>query len=157
VVTHALDLPLATLATLPRRELTADFHCVAGWSATDLGWEGAGQSVARPVPLPPGELHVLGHVPAEGEFTEGGACQVGADESEFFLGPALNRSCRPGGVDAGAQLRASWRRASARTKGSTPLSWLKSTVALNASVAVLATGAELPVARSQQARIRHLR
>ncbi len=33
-------LPLAALATLPRRELTADFHCVAGWSATNLQWEG---------------------------------------------------------------------------------------------------------------------
>jgi DMSO/TMAO reductase YedYZ molybdopterin-dependent catalytic subunit len=33
-------LPLSTLATLPRRELTADFHCVAGWSTTDLHWEG---------------------------------------------------------------------------------------------------------------------
>ncbi|MBA2765190.1 MAG: molybdopterin-dependent oxidoreductase [Thermoleophilaceae bacterium] len=33
-------LPLTALATLPRRELTADFHCVAGWSATNLHWEG---------------------------------------------------------------------------------------------------------------------
>jgi DMSO/TMAO reductase YedYZ molybdopterin-dependent catalytic subunit len=33
-------VPLATLATLPRRTLTADFHCVAGWSATNLRWEG---------------------------------------------------------------------------------------------------------------------
>jgi len=33
-------VPLTDLATLPRRELTADFHCVAGWSATDLHWEG---------------------------------------------------------------------------------------------------------------------
>jgi DMSO/TMAO reductase YedYZ molybdopterin-dependent catalytic subunit len=33
-------LPLPELATLPRRELTADFHCVAGWSATNLQWEG---------------------------------------------------------------------------------------------------------------------
>ena len=33
-------MPLARLATLPRRELTADFHCVAGWSATGLHWEG---------------------------------------------------------------------------------------------------------------------
>jgi DMSO/TMAO reductase YedYZ molybdopterin-dependent catalytic subunit len=39
-VTEAFDVPLATLATLPRRELTTDFHCVAGWSATDLRWEG---------------------------------------------------------------------------------------------------------------------
>jgi DMSO/TMAO reductase YedYZ molybdopterin-dependent catalytic subunit len=40
VVTEAFDVPLATLAALPRQELTADFHCVAGWSATDLRWEG---------------------------------------------------------------------------------------------------------------------
>lgn len=39
-VTEDFDVPLATLATLPRRELDADFHCVAGWSATDLRWEG---------------------------------------------------------------------------------------------------------------------
>jgi len=39
-VTDAFDVPLATLATLPRQELTADLHCVAGWSATDLRWEG---------------------------------------------------------------------------------------------------------------------
>ncbi len=39
-VAKPFALPLATLATLPRRELTADFHCVAGWSATNLHWEG---------------------------------------------------------------------------------------------------------------------
>ncbi|MGI8723140.1 MAG: molybdopterin-dependent oxidoreductase [Geodermatophilaceae bacterium] len=39
-VTEAFDVPLGTLATLPRRELMADFHCVAGWSSTDLRWEG---------------------------------------------------------------------------------------------------------------------
>src|SRR5881396_2039183 len=39
-VGKSFALPLAELATLPRRELTADFHCVAGWSATDLHWEG---------------------------------------------------------------------------------------------------------------------
>lgn len=39
-VTHPFDLPLAALATLPRREITADFHCVAGWSVTNLHWEG---------------------------------------------------------------------------------------------------------------------
>jgi len=33
-------LALAELAALPRRELIADFHCVAGWSATNLDWEG---------------------------------------------------------------------------------------------------------------------
>jgi DMSO/TMAO reductase YedYZ molybdopterin-dependent catalytic subunit len=39
-VTEPFDVPLATLAALPRQELTADFHCVAGWSATDRRWEG---------------------------------------------------------------------------------------------------------------------
>lgn len=40
VVTEAFDVPLSSLATLPRRELVADLHCVAGWSATNLRWEG---------------------------------------------------------------------------------------------------------------------
>jgi DMSO/TMAO reductase YedYZ molybdopterin-dependent catalytic subunit len=39
-VAKSFALPLAELAALPRRELTADFHCVAGWSATNLHWEG---------------------------------------------------------------------------------------------------------------------
>lgn len=39
-VAKSFALPLAELATLPRRELTADLHCVAGWSATGLHWEG---------------------------------------------------------------------------------------------------------------------
>lgn len=47
-VTKAFEVPIAKLATLPRQELTADFHCVAGWSATDLRWEGVSfQSVYR--------------------------------------------------------------------------------------------------------------
>ncbi|QLE70811.1 reductase [Streptomyces rectiverticillatus] len=41
VLTEALTLSVADLAELPRRELGADFHCVAGWSATGLLWEGA--------------------------------------------------------------------------------------------------------------------
>lgn len=39
-VTQPVTVRLADLAALPRRELTADFHCVAGWSATGLRWEG---------------------------------------------------------------------------------------------------------------------
>jgi DMSO/TMAO reductase YedYZ molybdopterin-dependent catalytic subunit len=39
-VTEPLTLPLPELRTLPRREVAADFHCVAGWSATGLRWEG---------------------------------------------------------------------------------------------------------------------
>jgi DMSO/TMAO reductase YedYZ molybdopterin-dependent catalytic subunit len=39
-VAEPLDLPLTELASLPRHTLDADFHCVAGWSATGLRWEG---------------------------------------------------------------------------------------------------------------------
>ena len=39
-VVQPTSVPVAKLATLPRRELTADLHCVAGWSATGLRWEG---------------------------------------------------------------------------------------------------------------------
>ncbi|MDQ3094899.1 MAG: molybdopterin-dependent oxidoreductase [Actinomycetota bacterium] len=39
-VIEPFDVPLADLAMLPRRELAADFHCVAGWSTTNLRWEG---------------------------------------------------------------------------------------------------------------------
>ena len=39
-VAKPFAVPVADLATLPRREMTADLHCVAGWSATDLRWEG---------------------------------------------------------------------------------------------------------------------
>jgi DMSO/TMAO reductase YedYZ molybdopterin-dependent catalytic subunit len=57
-VAEAFDLPVTTLASLPRRELTADFHCVAGWTATGVRWEGvpfAGfyRAVIAPA-LPPG-------------------------------------------------------------------------------------------------------
>ncbi|WP_053225703.1 molybdopterin-dependent oxidoreductase [Solirubrobacter soli] len=31
---------ISDLASLPRRTLVADFHCVAGWSARGLRWEG---------------------------------------------------------------------------------------------------------------------
>jgi DMSO/TMAO reductase YedYZ molybdopterin-dependent catalytic subunit len=39
-VAKPFSMPLSDLAALPRRELTADFHCVAGWSATNLRWRG---------------------------------------------------------------------------------------------------------------------
>lgn len=37
---ESFAVPLTTLRTLPRREVTADFHCVTGWSAANLRWEG---------------------------------------------------------------------------------------------------------------------
>src|SRR5687767_13614003 len=39
-VTAPFEVALASLDELPQREVHADFHCVAGWTATDLRWEG---------------------------------------------------------------------------------------------------------------------
>ena len=39
-MTETFAVPVADLATLPRRRLDADFHCVSGWTAVDLHWEG---------------------------------------------------------------------------------------------------------------------
>ena len=64
-VTEAFDVPLATLATLPRRELIAHFHCVAGWSATNLRWEGVSfetlyRTIIEPALVPGTEVtHVV--------------------------------------------------------------------------------------------------
>jgi DMSO/TMAO reductase YedYZ molybdopterin-dependent catalytic subunit len=56
-LTERFTLPLTRLSTLPRREVAADFHCVAGWSATDLRWEGVAfetvyRTVVEPALLP---------------------------------------------------------------------------------------------------------
>jgi DMSO/TMAO reductase YedYZ molybdopterin-dependent catalytic subunit len=64
-VTQPVDVPLATLASLPRRALTADFHCVSGWSATDLCWDGVPfdafyRTIVEPVLAPGVEItHVV--------------------------------------------------------------------------------------------------
>lgn len=39
-LTRRVAVEPADLAGLPRRAATAEFHCVAGWSALDLHWEG---------------------------------------------------------------------------------------------------------------------
>jgi DMSO/TMAO reductase YedYZ molybdopterin-dependent catalytic subunit len=39
-VAEPFDVPVAALMELSRRELVADFHCVTGWTATGLRWEG---------------------------------------------------------------------------------------------------------------------
>jgi DMSO/TMAO reductase YedYZ molybdopterin-dependent catalytic subunit len=39
-VREPFAVPLPELGTMPRREVIADFHCVAGWSVTGLRWEG---------------------------------------------------------------------------------------------------------------------
>jgi predicted ribosomally synthesized peptide with SipW-like signal peptide len=42
VVRKPSDVGVPELAKLPRREVVADFHCVSGWTATDLQWGGVG-------------------------------------------------------------------------------------------------------------------
>ncbi|CRK57878.1 hypothetical protein [Alloactinosynnema sp. L-07] len=59
-VTEEFDIPLASLSLLPRQEIAADFHCVAGWTATDLRWEGVSfatlyRALIEPA-VPPGTL-----------------------------------------------------------------------------------------------------
>jgi DMSO/TMAO reductase YedYZ molybdopterin-dependent catalytic subunit len=60
-----ISMPLARLATLPRREITADLHCVAGWSATGLRWEGVAfatlyrEVIAPVLPTGPAITHVV--------------------------------------------------------------------------------------------------
>jgi DMSO/TMAO reductase YedYZ molybdopterin-dependent catalytic subunit len=39
-VVAPFEVAVSALVDLPRRELVADFHCVTGWTATDLRWEG---------------------------------------------------------------------------------------------------------------------
>ena len=39
-VTEPLSLSLPEISALGRRELSADLHCVSGWSATGLRWDG---------------------------------------------------------------------------------------------------------------------
>jgi len=39
-VTEPFAVAVADLANLPRRQLHADFHCVSGWTATGLRWDG---------------------------------------------------------------------------------------------------------------------
>jgi DMSO/TMAO reductase YedYZ molybdopterin-dependent catalytic subunit len=48
-VEEPATIAVAELASRPRRTMLADFHCVAGWSARGLGWEGVPlREVLRP-------------------------------------------------------------------------------------------------------------
>jgi DMSO/TMAO reductase YedYZ molybdopterin-dependent catalytic subunit len=61
-VTEQLTLPLRELRTLPRREVVADFHCVAGWSATGLRWEGVPFAAFQREVLAPRAAATVTHV-----------------------------------------------------------------------------------------------
>ena len=55
-------LPLGELRTLPRREILADFHCVAGWSVTGLRWEGVPYAAFHVEMLAPRAAGTITHV-----------------------------------------------------------------------------------------------
>src|SRR2546421_12367312 len=62
-LTRPVDIPIADLASMPRREMRADFHCVAGWSVRGLRWAGVPfhtlyESLIEPVARP-GVSHLL--------------------------------------------------------------------------------------------------
>ena len=62
-LTRPVDIPIAGLASMPRREMLADFHCVAGWSVQGLRWGGVQlrtlyEAMIEPVARP-GVSHVL--------------------------------------------------------------------------------------------------
>jgi DMSO/TMAO reductase YedYZ molybdopterin-dependent catalytic subunit len=70
-VAEPVAVPLTVLDTLPRRELTTDFHCVAGWSATGLHWEGVGfeafhRSFIEPVVSPGAAITHVGFAGLDG-------------------------------------------------------------------------------------------
>jgi DMSO/TMAO reductase YedYZ molybdopterin-dependent catalytic subunit len=63
-VREPVTVALSELSTLPRTEQTSDFHCVAGWSATGLRWEGVGfttvyRSIIEPQLSPTAVTHVV--------------------------------------------------------------------------------------------------
>jgi DMSO/TMAO reductase YedYZ molybdopterin-dependent catalytic subunit len=61
-VSEPVDVPFSDLASMRRRELTADFHCVAGWTAQHLKWSGVPfhafyEEIVQSIALP-GVTHV---------------------------------------------------------------------------------------------------
>lgn len=56
---EAARLDGASLSRLPRREIVADFHCVAGWTARQLRWEGVLlRDLYDTLEPPPGATHL---------------------------------------------------------------------------------------------------
>jgi DMSO/TMAO reductase YedYZ molybdopterin-dependent catalytic subunit len=70
-VHEPFSMPLSKFAELPRRKMIADFHCAAGWTATDLEWEGVDlqtfyASVVEPAVQPGSSITHLSFVGLDG-------------------------------------------------------------------------------------------
>jgi DMSO/TMAO reductase YedYZ molybdopterin-dependent catalytic subunit len=105
-VTSTFDLPVAALADMPRTEITADFHCVSGWSAAGLRWEGVAfeaffRTVIEPEVVPGAEVTHLAFVGLDGYRSVVLAADVLAPD--VLLAEHLDGS--PLGADHGAPLR----------------------------------------------------
>jgi DMSO/TMAO reductase YedYZ molybdopterin-dependent catalytic subunit len=99
-------LPVTELARLPRTELVADFHCVAGWSAVDLRWEGVAfatfyREVIEPAVDPAAEVT---HVAFGGLDGHTSVATIGDALAEDVL-IAENLDGRPLDSDHGAPVR----------------------------------------------------
>lgn len=64
----SITFAITELATLERCEVTADFHCVAGWSSTGLRWEGVAFNTFYRTVIQPGlaEDSLVTHLVFEG-------------------------------------------------------------------------------------------
>lgn len=102
----AFEVPLAALAALPRQELVADFHCVSGWTATDLRWDGVPFAILYDeliVPALPPDI-VITHVEFRGLDGFRSVVQLeDARADEVFVADRLDG--RPLGGDHGAPVR----------------------------------------------------
>ena len=105
-VAEAFALPLAELARLPRRELTADFHCVAGWSAINLRWEGVAFETVWSAIIEPAldRAHPVTHVLFEGLDGHRSVATI-EDELNNDVLIAENLDGRPLDSDHGAPAR----------------------------------------------------
>jgi DMSO/TMAO reductase YedYZ molybdopterin-dependent catalytic subunit len=101
-----LSLSMDELAALPRVSYSADFHCVAGWSATDLHWEGVSFATLYRTVLSPvlADGAVTSHVVFGGlDGYESVVCIDDALRDDFLLADTLNGM--PLDADHGAPLR----------------------------------------------------
>ncbi len=105
-VAREIDVSLEHFRALPRTEMTADLHCVAGWSATGLRWEGVAfatfyDEVIAPALIPGTRVT---HIVTEG--LDGYRCPVllqDALEPDVLLADTLDGEPLTG--DNGAPLR----------------------------------------------------
>jgi DMSO/TMAO reductase YedYZ molybdopterin-dependent catalytic subunit len=105
-VTVPFDLPVAALASVPRREQVSDFHCVFTWSRLDVRWGGWAlrdvyERLILPRARPYGSVRYLKFAGADGFFASLALEFALADG--VLLADMLDGE--PLGLDHGAPLR----------------------------------------------------